>query len=51
MTFEDLGDGRSVLRGHSVFSTQEARDGMMASGMEHGMSEGYNRLDELLSAT
>ncbi len=49
MTFEDLGGGRTRLRGHSVYPTLEARDGMVASGMEGGMSEGYERLDELLA--
>ena len=48
-TFEDLGDGRCRLRGHSVYPTQEARDGMAQSGMEGGMSEGYERLEELLA--
>lgn len=49
MTFEDLGNGRTRLKGHSVYPTQEARDGMSQSGMEGGMTEGYERLDELLS--
>ncbi|MDI3195331.1 SRPBCC family protein [Pseudarthrobacter sp. AL07] len=49
LTFEDLGEGRSRVRGHSVYPTQEARDGMAQSGMEGGMTEGYERLDELLS--
>jgi uncharacterized protein YndB with AHSA1/START domain len=49
MTFEDLGNGRTRLRGHSVYPSQEARDGMAQSGMEGGMSEGYERLEELLS--
>jgi uncharacterized protein YndB with AHSA1/START domain len=50
MTFEDLGGGRTRLRGHSVFPSLEARDGMVSSGMEQGMGEGYERLDELLVA-
>ena len=49
LTFQDLGDGRCRLLGHSVYPTQEARDGMAQSGMEGGMTEGYERLDELLS--
>jgi uncharacterized protein YndB with AHSA1/START domain len=49
LTFEDLG-GRTRLRGHSVFPTVESRDGMVASNMESGMEEGYQRLDELLAA-
>ena len=51
LRFEDLGNGRTRLVGHSVYPTQEARDGMVASGMEGGMSEGYERLDELLVAS
>ncbi|WP_166876226.1 SRPBCC family protein [Salinibacterium sp. ZJ450] len=50
MTFEDLGNGRTRLRGHSVYPSQEARDGMISSDMEVGMSEGYTRLDQLLAA-
>ena len=49
LRFEDLGNGRTRLVGHSVYPTQEARDGMVASGMERGMSEGYGRLDGLLA--
>jgi uncharacterized protein YndB with AHSA1/START domain len=49
MTFEDLGNGRTRLRGHSVYPSQEARDGMVSSGMEGGMSDGYDQLDELLA--
>lgn len=51
LTFEDLGGGRCRLRGHSVFPSMAARDGMAASGMEGGMSEGYQRLEELLAAS
>lgn len=49
MRFEDLGNGRTRLVGHSVYQSQEARDGMVSSGMERGMVEGYNRLDTLLT--
>ena len=47
LTFVDLGH-RCRLEGHSVYPTLEARDGMAASGMEKGMREGYERLDDLL---
>ncbi|MBM6622209.1 SRPBCC family protein [Micrococcaceae bacterium RIT802] len=47
--FEDLGDGRTRLVGHSVYPSQEARDGMASSGMEEGMQQGYERLEELLA--
>jgi uncharacterized protein YndB with AHSA1/START domain len=50
LTFKDLGGGRTRLTGHAVYPTQEARDGMAQSGMEGGMVEGYERLDELLAA-
>jgi uncharacterized protein YndB with AHSA1/START domain len=49
MTFEALDDGRSRVRGHSTYPSMEARDGMVESGMESGMSEGYERLDEVLA--
>jgi len=47
VTFEER-NGRTVLRGHSVFQSVEARDAMVQSGMERGLSEGYDRLDELV---
>ena len=50
LQFEDLGDGRCKLVGHAVYPTQEARDGMAQSGMEGGMSESYERLEELLGS-
>ena len=46
--FEDLGDGRTRLRGRSICPNVEARDGLLSSGMEVGMTEGYERLDVLL---
>jgi uncharacterized protein YndB with AHSA1/START domain len=47
MTFEEH-DGRTTLRSNSVFQTLEDRDGMIATGMESGMNEGYAKLDKLL---
>jgi uncharacterized protein YndB with AHSA1/START domain len=47
--FEDLGGGRTKVTTHSLFDTTEERDGMLASGMESGQSESYERLDELLA--
>jgi uncharacterized protein YndB with AHSA1/START domain len=49
MTFEDLGDGRTRTIGLSVVENLEARDGIMASGMEGGVYEGYEKLDSLLA--
>jgi uncharacterized protein YndB with AHSA1/START domain len=48
MTFERLDDGRTRLRGHAVYPSLEARDGMAASGMEDGMNAGYTQLDAIL---
>ena len=50
IAFEDLGDGRTRLRIHTTYPTVEARDGMVASGMETGLREGYERLDGLVAA-
>jgi uncharacterized protein YndB with AHSA1/START domain len=50
MTFEDLGNGRSRLTGRATYPTLEARDGMVESGMEQGVREGYERLDDVLAA-
>ena len=48
-TFEDLGDGRTRVVVTSLFHTTEERDGMVASGMESGMSQSYVALDRLLA--
>jgi uncharacterized protein YndB with AHSA1/START domain len=47
-TFESLPGGRSRLSTHSVFPSVDARDGIVASGMEAGIVEGYERLEELV---
>jgi uncharacterized protein YndB with AHSA1/START domain len=47
--FEDLGDGQTRVSTRSLFHTTEERDGMLASGMEIGMGESYEKLDELLA--
>ena len=49
-TFEDLGDGRTRVSTRSRFDTTEERDGMLSSGMEIGMAESYDKLDELLAS-
>lgn len=48
MTFEDLGDGRTRTVGLSVVESFEIRDMILASGMDAGIVEGYEKLDELL---
>lgn len=51
--FERLDDGRTRLRGRSAFGSAQARDAMIASGMEGCMEgcmqEGYERLDALVA--
>ena len=47
LTLEELDGGRTLVKGESVFQSLEDRDGMVASGMERGMAEGYDRLEEL----
>jgi uncharacterized protein YndB with AHSA1/START domain len=42
-------DGRTVIHMNSVFQSVEDRDGMVQSGMESGMREGFERLDELVA--
>lgn len=49
VTFEDLGNGRTRLVGHSVYPTVETRDAMVASGMETGMTQGFEQLDEVVA--
>lgn len=44
----DLGDGRTRLEATSVLESMEAQAGMLASGMETGVVEGYAALDEVL---
>lgn len=47
-SFEDMGDGRTRYTSVSVFDTMEARDGMLASGMEEGAGSSMDLLDALL---
>ncbi len=47
--FEDLQDGRTRLVHQSVFQSVADRDGMIASGMERGVNDGYEKLDALLA--
>ncbi len=46
--FEELG-GRTRVTVTSLFHTTEERDGMLSSGMEKGLTESHDRLDELLA--
>ena len=48
MRLEKLPGGRTRVTIHSVFQSVSDRDGMVQSGMERGVREGYERLDEIL---
>ena len=48
--FTDLGDGRTRLTATSLVDSFAARDAFIASGMEVGVREGYERLDEVLAS-
>jgi len=47
--FEELPDGRCRLVHQSVFQSVGDRDGMLQSGMERGVNDGYEKLDQLLA--
>jgi uncharacterized protein YndB with AHSA1/START domain len=47
LTFEGH-DGGTLVRGHTVHQSVEARDAMIEAGMEGGVEEGFGRLEELL---
>jgi uncharacterized protein YndB with AHSA1/START domain len=49
LRFEALPDNRTRLTLHSVFRSVGDRDGMVQSGMENGVSESYQLLDDLLA--
>lgn len=49
LTFEPLEGGRCRIVGVSVVDSMQAQAAMMASGMEVGINEGYEKLDELLA--
>jgi uncharacterized protein YndB with AHSA1/START domain len=50
MTFEALDGGRCRVVGVSVVESLETRDLILSSGMDVGVNEGYEKLDELLAA-
>lgn len=58
LRFSDLADcadagaepARSVLEVTSTYTSKEACDAMLASGMDAGMDEDFERIDEVLSA-
>lgn len=46
--FEEV-DGRTRMAIREMYPSVEARDLALASGMEYGINEGYERLDEILA--
>ena len=49
LVFDDLGGSRTRLTSSSLVDSFEARDAFLASGMEVGVREGSEQLDELLA--
>jgi uncharacterized protein YndB with AHSA1/START domain len=49
LVLEDLGNGRCRLTATSLVDSFEGRDAFVASGMDVGVKEGYERLDEVLA--
>ena len=43
-------NGRTLLTTVMRYVSKEARDGVLKSGMEHGLKASYNRLDSVLSS-
>ena len=50
MRLEALPGDRTKLTIQSLFQSVADRDGMVQSGMERGVTEGYERLDEILES-
>jgi uncharacterized protein YndB with AHSA1/START domain len=50
LTLDALDGGRTRLRAVSVVESVEDRDAFVAGGMETGIIEGYEQLDELLAS-
>jgi uncharacterized protein YndB with AHSA1/START domain len=48
--FEDLGEGRTRVRTQSLADSIEGRDAFLSSGMDVGVKEGFEKLDELLAS-
>jgi uncharacterized protein YndB with AHSA1/START domain len=51
LVLEDLGNGRTRLVATSLGDSFADRDGMLSSGMDVGINEGYAKLDELLAGS
>jgi uncharacterized protein YndB with AHSA1/START domain len=49
LVLTDLGNGRTRLTTTSLVDSFETRDAMLASGMQDGIRESFERLDDLLA--
>ena len=49
LTFAELAGRRTRLRVLGIVSDFETRDGILSSGMDVGVNEGFDKLDELLA--
>jgi uncharacterized protein YndB with AHSA1/START domain len=49
LVFDDLGSGRTRLVSTSLVDSFEDRDAFVAGGMESGVVQGYDRLDDVLT--
>lgn len=49
LVLEDIGNGRTRVKSHSIYMTVEDRNAMVENGMGEGVEDGYNRLDDLLA--
>jgi uncharacterized protein YndB with AHSA1/START domain len=50
LRFEAVTADRTRVIGQSVFQSVADRDGMIHAGMEHGVIDSHNRLDELINS-
>jgi uncharacterized protein YndB with AHSA1/START domain len=50
MRLDELPGNRTKITIQSVYQSVADRDGMVQAGMEHGVNEGYERLDAILES-
>ena len=50
ITFQALRGGKTQVTVHALYDSKADRDGMIQAGMEWGMREGFERLEELVGA-
>lgn len=50
VTFEDRPDGKTQLVSHELYPDAQTREAALASGMESGMRETMNQLDDMVAS-